>query len=61
MLTPYERYQHALGTGEYLPDENQANVVDQLQSLYLYVEDTSWFKKNRLAPNMVYIFGVASV
>jgi cell division protein ZapE len=62
MLTPYERYQHALATGDYLPDQNQASVVDHLQKLYLYIEDTSWFKKKSSETKKgLYIWGSVGV
>ncbi|HEV2614735.1 MAG TPA: cell division protein ZapE [Gammaproteobacteria bacterium] len=62
MLTPYERYQHALATGEYLPDENQANIIDYFQKLYLYIEDNTWFKKKPSDLKLgLYIWGSVGV
>jgi cell division protein ZapE len=48
MLTPFERYQLALSSGHFLPDENQANAVKHLQLLYQALEDEptkKWFGK----------------
>jgi len=62
MLTPFERYQQALATGEYLPDENQANVIDYFQKLYLHIEDKSWFKKKSAETKSgLYIWGSVGV
>ncbi len=60
MLTPAERYQHAIATGEYLPDENQAIVVDHFQKLYSEIEDTRWFKR-RSPIKGLYIWGSVGV
>lgn len=48
MLTPFERYQEALSTGNYEPDENQAIVIKHFQTLHQSFTQQSqkaWFKK----------------
>jgi cell division protein ZapE len=48
MLTPFERYQLALSSGQYLPDETQANIVKHLQVLHHELEKNisrPWFGK----------------
>lgn len=60
MLTPAERYQQAIASGEYLPDENQARVVDHFQGLYKAIEETRWFKK-RSPTKGLYIWGSVGV
>jgi cell division protein ZapE len=34
MLTPFERYQHAIQTKQFIADKHQAMVIEQLQALY---------------------------
>ncbi|MDX2164295.1 MAG: cell division protein ZapE [Gammaproteobacteria bacterium] len=60
MLTPAERYQQALASGDYLPDENQATVVEHFQKLYKEIEETRWFKK-RSPVKGLYIWGSVGV
>ena len=60
MLTPAERYQQALVSGNYLPDYNQALIVDHFQKLYSDLEDTGWFKK-RSPIKGLYIWGSVGV
>jgi len=48
MLTPFERYQLALSSGHFLPDEHQANVIKHLQLLHQELEQSlskKWFGK----------------
>src|SRR5437867_1996812 len=48
MLTPFERYQLALSSGHFLPDEHQANAVKHLQILHHELEQSlskKWFGK----------------
>ncbi len=48
MLTPFERYQLALSSGHFLPDEYQATAVKHLQILHHELEQSlskNWFGK----------------
>ena len=48
MLTPFERYQLALSSGQYFPDEYQENTVKHLQLLHQELEKNlsqKWFGK----------------
>lgn len=63
MLTPFERYQLALSTGQFLPDENQANAVTHLQLLHQELEQNltqHWFRKKSKLKGL-YLWGSVGI
>lgn len=64
MLTPFERYHQALASGEYLPDEHQAKIIDYLQQLYTQLENpkSNWLGRKKTGEiKGFYIWGSVGV